>query len=113
MSFARVLPFILSFAFVSTLSPQKRQTDLPKIEEETLRHFQALIQIDTSDPPGHEAPAVEYLKTVLEREGIEAKTFALDPKTPNLVARIRGSGKKRPILIMGHTDVVNVDPAKW
>jgi acetylornithine deacetylase/succinyl-diaminopimelate desuccinylase-like protein len=113
MSFTRVLPFILSFVFVSTLSPQKRQTDLPKIEEETLRHFQALIQIDTSDPPGHEAPAVEYLKTVLEREGIEAKTFALDPKRPNLVARIRGSGKKRPILIMGHTDVVNVDPAKW
>jgi acetylornithine deacetylase/succinyl-diaminopimelate desuccinylase-like protein len=113
MSFARILPFLLSFAIVSTLSPQKRQTDLPKIEDETLRHFQALIQIDTSDPPGHEAPAVEYLKTVLEREGIEAKTFALDPKRPNLVARIRGSGKKRPILIMGHTDVVNVDPAKW
>jgi acetylornithine deacetylase/succinyl-diaminopimelate desuccinylase-like protein len=113
MSFARILPLLLSFAFVSILSPQKRQTDLPKIEEETLRHFQALVQIDTSDPPGHEAPAVEYLRTVLEREGIEAKTFALDPKRPNLVARIRGSGKKRPILIMGHTDVVNVDPAKW
>jgi acetylornithine deacetylase/succinyl-diaminopimelate desuccinylase-like protein len=113
MSFSRILPFLLAFAFVSTLSPQKRQTDLPKIEEETLRHFQALIQIDTSDPPGHEAPAVEYLKTALEREGIETKTFALDPKRPNLVARIRGSGKKRPILIMGHTDVVNVDPAKW
>jgi acetylornithine deacetylase/succinyl-diaminopimelate desuccinylase-like protein len=113
MSFARILPLLLAFAFVSLLSPQKRQTDLPKIEDETLRHFQALIRIDTSDPPGHEAPAVEYLKTVLEREGIETKTFALDAKRPNLVARIRGSGKKRPILIMGHTDVVNVDPAKW
>jgi acetylornithine deacetylase/succinyl-diaminopimelate desuccinylase-like protein len=113
MSFASILPVLLSLVFVSTLSTQKRQTDLPKIEEETLRHFQALIKIDTSDPPGHEAPAVEYLKTVLEREGIETKTFALDPKRPNLVARIRGSGKKRPILIMGHTDVVNVDPAKW
>jgi acetylornithine deacetylase/succinyl-diaminopimelate desuccinylase-like protein len=113
MSFTRILTFLLSLVFVSALSSQKRQTDLPKIEEETLRHFQAIIRIDTSDPPGHEAPAVEYLKTVLEREGIETKTFALDPKRPNLVARIRGSGKKRPILIMGHTDVVNVDPAKW
>ena len=32
---------------------------------------------------------------------------------PNLVARLKGNGKKRPILVMGHTDVVTVDPAKW
>lgn len=84
-----------------------------QLEEETMRHFQALLQIDTSDPPGNEAPAVEYLKGVLEREGIEVKVFASDPKRPSLVARLRGNGKKRPILMMGHTDVVNVDPAKW
>ena len=53
------------------------------------------------------------MKSVLEREGIETKVFALDPQRPNLVARLRGSGKKRPVLIMGHTDVVTVDPAKW
>lgn len=87
--------------------------DSSRIEEETMRHFQALLRIDTSDPPGNEAPAVEYLKGVLEREGIEVKVFALDPKRPNLVARLKGNGQKRPILIMGHTDVVNVDPSKW
>ena len=58
-----------------------------------MRHFQALLRIDTSDPPGNEAPAVEYLKTVLEGAGIETKIFALDPKRPNLVARLQGSGK--------------------
>jgi acetylornithine deacetylase/succinyl-diaminopimelate desuccinylase-like protein len=83
------------------------------VEKETLEHFQALLRIDTSDPPGHEAPAVDYLKRVLEREGIEVEIFAVDPKRPNLVARLRGSGKKRPLLIMAHTDVVNVDPTKW
>jgi acetylornithine deacetylase/succinyl-diaminopimelate desuccinylase-like protein len=50
---------------------------------------------------------------VLEREGIEVQVFALEPHRPNVVARLRGSGAKRPLLIMGHTDVVNVDPAKW
>ena len=35
-----------------------------------------------------------------------AKLFALDPARANLVARIKGTGEKRPILIMGHTDVV-------
>ncbi len=78
-----------------------------------MKHFQTLVRMDTSDPPGGEAPAVAYLKEVLEKEGIEVKTFALNPDRPNLVARIKGSGKKKPLLMMGHTDVVNVDPAKW
>ena len=29
------------------------------------------------------------------------------------MARIKGNGKKRPVLILGHTDVVTVDPKKW
>lgn len=87
--------------------------DRARVEEETMRHFQAILRLDTSNPPGNEKLVVDYLKGVLEREGIETKIFALDPQRPNLVARLRGSGRKRPILIMGHTDVVKVDPAKW
>ncbi len=85
----------------------------PSAEEETLRHYQALVRMDTSDPPGNEAPAAEYLKKVLEAEGIPCQVFAENPKRPNLVARLKGSGAKRPLLLMAHTDVVNVDPAKW
>jgi acetylornithine deacetylase/succinyl-diaminopimelate desuccinylase-like protein len=87
--------------------------DLAAVDAETMRHFQALVRLDTSDPPGHEAPAVDYLKRILEAEGIETKIFALDPKRPNLVARLRGNGAKRPLLLMGHTDTVNIDPKKW
>ncbi|MGH2436721.1 MAG: M20/M25/M40 family metallo-hydrolase, partial [bacterium] len=83
------------------------------LEAETTRHFQALLRFDTSDPPGGEAPAAEYLKQVLEKEGISVKLFSLETHRPNLVARLAGSGKKRPLLIMAHTDVVNVDPKKW
>jgi len=83
------------------------------IDAEALRHFQALVRMDTSDPPGNETPAAEYLVQVLEREGIPVQTFALESHRPNVVARLTGNGAKRPLLIMGHTDVVNVDPAKW
>src|SRR5215216_640496 len=105
-----VCTLLLLIVFLTPLpaTAQMPGLDRAKVEEETMRHFQALLRIDTSDPPGNEAPAVEYLKTVLEREGIEVKVFALDPKRPNLVARLRGSGNKRPVLIRGHTDVVNV-----
>jgi acetylornithine deacetylase/succinyl-diaminopimelate desuccinylase-like protein len=39
--------------------------------------------------------------------------FALEPHRPNVVARLTGNGSKRPLLLMAHTDTVNVDPAKW
>ena len=83
------------------------------LEAETLKHFQALIQADTSSPPGNEIRAVEYLKKVLDAEGIPYQVFAKDPQRPNLVVRIKGNGKKRPVLVLGHTDVVTVDAKKW
>jgi len=83
------------------------------VNEESLSHFSALVRLDTSDPPGGERLAVEYLKSVLDAAGIENKVFATNPNRPNLVARLRGNGSKRPLLIMGHTDTVNVDPKKW
>jgi acetylornithine deacetylase/succinyl-diaminopimelate desuccinylase-like protein len=106
---AAALALLLARAAAQPTTP----VNLAALDEETMRHFQALVRLDTSDPPGHEAPAVDYLKRVLEAEGIEVKVFALDPKRPNLVARLRGNGSKRPLLIMSHTDVVNVDPKKW
>jgi acetylornithine deacetylase/succinyl-diaminopimelate desuccinylase-like protein len=92
---------------------QPPQPDSAAIEAETLRHFQALLRFDTSNPPGNERLVVDYLKSVLEQAGIETRIFARDPQRPNLVARLRGNGKKRPVLLMGHTDVVTVDPSKW
>ena len=87
--------------------------DWAAAEAETLRHFQALVRMDTSDPPGGEKPAADYVKDVLEREGIPVEVLAQEAHRPNIVARLKGSGRKRPLLIMGHTDVVNTDPKKW
>ena len=44
------------------------------------------MQLDTT--AGHEVLAVDYLRKVLESEGIPTQTFALDPNSPNLVARM-------------------------
>jgi acetylornithine deacetylase/succinyl-diaminopimelate desuccinylase-like protein len=87
--------------------------DWPRLEAETLQHFQALLRLDTSNPPGNEKLAADYLKQVLDREGIPTQIFALEPARANLVARLKGSGRRQPILLMGHTDVVTVDPGKW
>jgi acetylornithine deacetylase/succinyl-diaminopimelate desuccinylase-like protein len=101
------------FCFAAAAAHAQRAPDWAAVEAEALRHFQALVRLDTSDPPGNEKPAADYLAAVLESEGIAVQVFALEPHRPNVVARLRGSGAERPLLIMGHTDVVNVDPAKW
>jgi acetylornithine deacetylase/succinyl-diaminopimelate desuccinylase-like protein len=87
--------------------------DWAAVDSETIHHFQALLRIDTRDPPGAEKAAADYLVGVLKAAGIEAQTYALEPNRPNVVARIKGNGSKRPVLVMGHTDVVNVDTTKW
>jgi acetylornithine deacetylase/succinyl-diaminopimelate desuccinylase-like protein len=89
------------------------QPDWTALEPETMRHYQALLRIDTSNPPGNEHVAAEYIKQVLDKDGIPAQILSLDPNRSNVVARLKGSGRKRPILVMGHTDVVTVDPSKW
>jgi acetylornithine deacetylase/succinyl-diaminopimelate desuccinylase-like protein len=81
--------------------------------DEAVATLQGLIRINTSNPPGNETQAVRYLKSLLDREGIPSEIFAKDSSRANLVARLRGSGKKRPILLMGHTDVVGVERDKW
>ncbi len=106
----------LCFALLLASPVVAQQPNVPnwqQVEAETMQHFQALLRMDTSDPPGTEREAAEYLKQVLEKEGIPVEMFAIEPHRPNLVARLEGNGSKRPLLIMGHTDVVNVDPAKW
>ena len=97
----------------ATLTQGRGQPDWTALQDETMRHFQALLRFDTTDPPGGEEPAALYLKEVLEKEGIPVQLFTLEPKRTNIVARLKGNGRKRPLLIMGHTDTVNVDPTKW
>jgi acetylornithine deacetylase/succinyl-diaminopimelate desuccinylase-like protein len=104
---------LLLTCFSAVLAQAPQQPDWPALEAETLRHFQALLRLDTSNPPGNEKLAVDYLKQTLEREGIPVQVFALEPDRPNLVARVKSSGRRQPILLMGHTDVVTVDPMKW
>src|SRR5262245_52137571 len=101
------------FSSLVVASVEAQGPDWSRLESETMEHYQALLRFDTTDPPGGEKPAADYLKQVLEKEGIEVETFALEPHRPNVVARLKGNGKKRPLLIMAHTDTVNVDPKKW
>jgi acetylornithine deacetylase/succinyl-diaminopimelate desuccinylase-like protein len=105
---------LLCLAAASTsLVAQSNQPNWAAIDAETLKHFQAIVQMDSTDPPGNEQPVADYLKQVLEAEGLPVQVLSKEAHRPNIVTRIKGSGKQRPLLLMAHTDTVNVDPKKW
>jgi len=102
---------LLALGSVLTLSGQT--LDWNSINAETLKYFTDLVKMDTSLPAGNETVAAQYVTRVLEHEGIPSKLTGSNPKRQSLIARLKGTGAKRPILIMGHTDVVGVQRAKW
>ncbi len=102
--------FLLSALYAHGAAPP---VDWDKVRAETLLHYQSIVRINSSNPPGNETLVVNYLRNVLDREGIPYQVFALDPARANLVARLKGNGRGKPILILGHTDTVGVQREKW
>jgi acetylornithine deacetylase/succinyl-diaminopimelate desuccinylase-like protein len=101
-------------AIVAASLPAVAQTpDWSKVNDEAMRHYQALVRIDSTDPPGNETKVADYVKKVLEAESIPVIVAAKDPARANIIARLKGNGSKKPLLIMGHSDEVRVDPSKW
>src|SRR4051812_1687943 len=104
---------VFSIFVVAVVAQGPQQPDWKALEPEIMQQFQAVLRLDTRNPPGNEHIVAEYLKGVFDKAGIPAQIFALDANRSNVVARLKGNGKKKPILIMGHSDVVTVDEAKW
>ena len=89
------------------------ETDWQALNEECIKHLQALIRLDTSNPPGNEAIAVAYIKAQIESAGVTGEVVESEPERANLRAILKGDGSQRPILLMSHTDVVPVEPEYW
>ena len=75
--------------------------------------LQKLIRFDTTNPPGNEAACIAYIQGLLSDAGIETTILAKTPNRPNLIARIKGEGEAKPILMYGHVDVVTTENQKW
>jgi acetylornithine deacetylase/succinyl-diaminopimelate desuccinylase-like protein len=104
---------LLAAGFAISVCAVAQTPDWSRVNDEAMRHLQALVQIDSTNPPGNETRVVEYVKKVFDAEGIPSVVVAKDPARANLIARIKGNGSKKPLLIMGHSDTVKVDPSKW
>ncbi len=84
-----------------------------EVTAETVRHLQALIRLDTSNPPGNELLAAEHLAAILTAEGLEPLVLTSAPGRGNVIARLKGTGEQPPLLLYSHTDVVPAEPQHW
>ena len=109
VAFAAVVAAVVSLGAQAPAPSQPLDWD--RLRPEILERYRDLVKIDST--PGRETLVVNYLKQVLESEGIPTQVFAQDPDRANLVARLKGNGSKRPLLILAHTDVVPVQREKW
>jgi acetylornithine deacetylase/succinyl-diaminopimelate desuccinylase-like protein len=89
--------------------------------QEAVDLLRELIRFDTINPPlpgsgkanANETALLRHVQSVLASDGIAAEIYESEPGRGNLVARVRGTGAKRPLLLMAHVDVVGVDRSQW
>jgi acetylornithine deacetylase/succinyl-diaminopimelate desuccinylase-like protein len=78
--------------------------------------FRELIEIDTTDSSGNTTEAAEAVARRLVAAGFpegDVQVLAPHPRKGNLVARLRGSGAREPLLLLAHLDVVEAQAEEW
>jgi acetylornithine deacetylase/succinyl-diaminopimelate desuccinylase-like protein len=78
--------------------------------------YEELVEINTSQSVGDTYRAAQAMAARLKAAGFsdaDVQTFQTAPKRGNLVARIHGTGKRKPILLLAHIDVVEALRADW
>jgi acetylornithine deacetylase/succinyl-diaminopimelate desuccinylase-like protein len=94
-------------AAAETLSPQQQLAfDI----------YKELVEINTVTATGDTARAAEAMAARLRAAGYadaEVHAFSPAPRKGNLVARLRGTGARKPILLVAHLDVVPANPEDW
>ena len=90
-------------------------TDMPSAayEDMAVDLLRQYLQIDTTVPPGNELRGARFYQRILEQEGIPVEVDEFAPGRANLLATLKGSGARRPLILLNRMDVVPADPKRW
>jgi acetylornithine deacetylase/succinyl-diaminopimelate desuccinylase-like protein len=89
------------------------QIDWDRVDAEAVQRLADYIRIDTSNPPGNESRGVEWLKQILQAEGVPFETGEPEPGRASIAARLKGTGKEPALVLLSHIDVVPVNREFW
>jgi acetylornithine deacetylase/succinyl-diaminopimelate desuccinylase-like protein len=89
--------------------------DWKALGDEAVEITRQYLRIDTTNPPGNETPAAEFLAGILAEAGFETTTLESAPGRGNLIARLPGRARDPggALCLLHHLDVVPADPSEW
>jgi acetylornithine deacetylase/succinyl-diaminopimelate desuccinylase-like protein len=87
--------------------------DWDQLLDEAINYIKEYIRIETVNPPGDEIEGARFLKKIFNSESIPCQIYEPFPSRGNLLATLKGSGEKKPILLLNHIDVVPVEKKQW
>ena len=87
--------------------------DWSDVERQAADLLSAAIKIDTSNPPGNETAAAHFFAERFRRAGIDVQVFESQPGRGSVLARLKGTGGSRPIILLSHLDVVPANASEW
>lgn len=105
--------FLGLLLLAAPLAAARAESDVAALEQEVAHLLSEYIRIDTTNPPGNELPAANFLAARFWREGMEAEVLESDPGRASVIARWPGTGRRRPVLLVSHIDVVPADASSW
>jgi acetylornithine deacetylase/succinyl-diaminopimelate desuccinylase-like protein len=116
---SRPLAVLAGVGIVATLVVAARRGNAPRAipqapGEPTAALLVELLRVNTTNPPGNERGVANLLAPRFKALGFEVDIVQTpDSGKAHLIARLRGNGSKRPVLLAAHADVVGVEREKW
>ncbi len=110
------LVMVVRLAPDARLSAQSQSATLNPAQQLAHDIFKRLIEINTTDSVGDCAAAANAMAERLKAAGFpdeDVKVLGPNPRKGNLVARLRGGGARKPVLLLAHLDVVEAKREDW
>jgi len=110
LALAIIIGISMTNAHAQSTSPK---VNWPAYQDMAVDLMQQYLRINTSNPPGNEIETAKFLKSLFDKYGIQNEIYEYKPGRANIIARLKGNGSKRPIILLSHMDVVTADASAW
>ncbi|MGZ8831111.1 MAG: hypothetical protein ACXW2Q_12125, partial [Thermoanaerobaculia bacterium] len=115
LAVALVVLGVVVYNMVESAQLARQNAYVPKQANMTpeIALLQQYIRIDTTNPPGNELPAAQWLSRILASHGVHAEIIEPAPRRASLYARIKGKRPNEGLMLLHHIDVVPAVASEW
>ena len=112
----RSIRLALTFLFLATAAHAAPPPLDPATRQMIHDIYKQLVEINTTESAGNDTTAAQAMAARLKAAGFpdrDVQIFTPDPRKGNLIARLHGTGKEKPLLLLAHLDVVEAKREDW